>query len=136
LRQIVPEAPSFRPKWTRGVPQVIQCLLCKCEAQSSNPSPTKKRKEKETGLKTAPVSFQSPQLRRTGRGAPHPTAPRLLLYTHSPIPLTSPQRAKGTVIFARAIVCSVPQPHFTPQTPPGPPNSAGQEHLSFSRRPG
>jgi hypothetical protein len=31
-----------RAKWTGGVVQAVQHLLCKCEALSSNSSPTKK----------------------------------------------------------------------------------------------
>jgi hypothetical protein len=32
-----------RAKWTGGVAQVVQCLLCKCEALSSNSHPIKNR---------------------------------------------------------------------------------------------
>jgi hypothetical protein len=31
-----------RAKWTRGVAQMVECLLCNCKAKSSNPRPTKK----------------------------------------------------------------------------------------------
>jgi hypothetical protein len=34
-----------RAKWTGGVVQVVECLLCKCEILSSNSSPTKKIEE-------------------------------------------------------------------------------------------
>jgi hypothetical protein len=36
-----------REKWTGGVTQAVQCLLCKCEALSINPSPTKKKRKKK-----------------------------------------------------------------------------------------
>jgi hypothetical protein len=36
-----------RAKWTGGMVQVAECLLCKCEEQNSKPSPTKKKKEYE-----------------------------------------------------------------------------------------
>jgi hypothetical protein len=32
-------------KWTGGVAQVVECLVCKYEVLSSNPSPTKKKKK-------------------------------------------------------------------------------------------
>jgi hypothetical protein len=35
-----------RVKWTRGVPQVVEYLLCKHKAQSSNPSLIKKQNKK------------------------------------------------------------------------------------------
>jgi hypothetical protein len=47
-RQIVPETPISkitRAKWTRGVAQVAEDLLSKCEVLSSNPSPKKKKKK-------------------------------------------------------------------------------------------
>jgi hypothetical protein len=34
-----------RAKWTRGVTQVMEHLLCKREALSSNSSPTKKQQD-------------------------------------------------------------------------------------------
>jgi hypothetical protein len=37
-----------RPKWTGGVVQAIEFLLCKHEALSSNSSSIKKKKKKET----------------------------------------------------------------------------------------
>jgi hypothetical protein len=30
---------------TEGMPQAVECLLCKCKALSSNPSPTKRKKK-------------------------------------------------------------------------------------------
>jgi hypothetical protein len=48
--QIVCETPISkitRAKWTGSVAQVIECLLCKCEALSSNPSLTKKKKKRK-----------------------------------------------------------------------------------------
>jgi hypothetical protein len=33
-----------RVKWTEGVAQAVECLLCTCEALNSNPSSTKKKK--------------------------------------------------------------------------------------------
>jgi hypothetical protein len=48
--QIVPETPFpkiTRVKWTGGVAQAIECLLCKGKALSSNPSPIKTDKQKE-----------------------------------------------------------------------------------------
>jgi hypothetical protein len=39
--QIVHNTPSL--KWTRSVAQIVECLLCKCEALSSNSSTTKKK---------------------------------------------------------------------------------------------
>jgi hypothetical protein len=45
-RQIVSETPIpkiTRAKWTRGVAQVVENLLCKCETLISNPSPEKKK---------------------------------------------------------------------------------------------
>jgi hypothetical protein len=42
-RQIVCETPIFkitRAKWTGGLAQVVQHLICKCKALSSNPSLT------------------------------------------------------------------------------------------------
>jgi hypothetical protein len=47
-----------RAKWTGGVAEAFELLLCKLEALSSTPSPTKrkKRKEKETtGLVALPL---------------------------------------------------------------------------------
>jgi hypothetical protein len=46
-KQIVQETPISkitRAKWTGGMAQAIEHLLCKCEALSSNPSLTKKKK--------------------------------------------------------------------------------------------
>jgi hypothetical protein len=43
-RQIVHKTPIFkiiRAKWTRVVAQVVEYLLCNCQAPSSNPSATK-----------------------------------------------------------------------------------------------
>jgi hypothetical protein len=37
-------SPNQSEKWTGGVAQTIECLLCKYEALNSNPSPTKKKK--------------------------------------------------------------------------------------------
>jgi hypothetical protein len=34
-------------KWTGGVVQAVECLLCKCEALGSNTSPTKKKNKKK-----------------------------------------------------------------------------------------
>jgi hypothetical protein len=34
-----------RTRWTGGVVQAIEHLLCKCKALSSNPSPAKKKKK-------------------------------------------------------------------------------------------
>jgi hypothetical protein len=36
-----------RTKWTGGVAQTIEGLLCKYEVLGSNPNPTKKRKKKK-----------------------------------------------------------------------------------------
>jgi hypothetical protein len=36
-----------RAKWTGGVAQVVECMLCKHRALSTNPSPTKKKKKKK-----------------------------------------------------------------------------------------
>jgi hypothetical protein len=36
-----------RARWTGGVAQVVECLLCKCEALSLNPVPPQRRKEKK-----------------------------------------------------------------------------------------
>jgi hypothetical protein len=44
LGQIVHEIPISkitRAKWTGGVAQAVERLLCKCKALSSNPGPTK-----------------------------------------------------------------------------------------------
>jgi hypothetical protein len=38
-----------RAKWTGGVAQAIELLLCKCKTLSSNPSPSKKKKKKKEG---------------------------------------------------------------------------------------
>jgi hypothetical protein len=43
----IPISKITRGKWTGGVVQAVQLLLCKHEALSSNPSPTKKGKEKK-----------------------------------------------------------------------------------------
>jgi hypothetical protein len=32
-----------RAKWTGGMPQAVEHLLCKCEALSSNPNPTHRK---------------------------------------------------------------------------------------------
>jgi hypothetical protein len=52
-RQIILEIPHFqtltRVNWTGGVPQVVERLLCKCEAMRLNPSPTKKKKKEKPG---------------------------------------------------------------------------------------
>jgi hypothetical protein len=36
---------SNQRKWTGGVDQVVECLLCKCEALKTNPRSTPKIKE-------------------------------------------------------------------------------------------
>jgi hypothetical protein len=41
-RQMGPISKITRAKWTGGVVQVIECLLCKSNALSSNPSLAKK----------------------------------------------------------------------------------------------
>jgi hypothetical protein len=41
-----PMSKITRAKRTRGVAQVVECLLCKCKALSTNPSPTKKKRKK------------------------------------------------------------------------------------------
>jgi hypothetical protein len=49
LRQIVCETLSHKitsVKWTGGMTQAVEHLLCKCEALSSNPSPTKNKQTK------------------------------------------------------------------------------------------
>jgi hypothetical protein len=38
-----------RAKWTGGVAQAVECLLCKLKALSSNPNPTKKHLKSEQG---------------------------------------------------------------------------------------
>jgi hypothetical protein len=46
--QIVGDTPSpkkSRTTWTGGVAQVVECVLCKCEALNLNPSPTKKKRK-------------------------------------------------------------------------------------------
>jgi hypothetical protein len=46
LRQIVYETPISkiaREKCTGGLVQVVEHLLCQCDALSSNPNPTKKK---------------------------------------------------------------------------------------------
>jgi hypothetical protein len=46
-----------RAKWTGGMAQAIECLLCKCKALSSNTSSTKKRKkDKLESLRTAVIN--------------------------------------------------------------------------------
>jgi hypothetical protein len=48
-RQTVHETPISkitRAKWTGGVTQAVEHLLCKHKTLSSNPSPTKKKKKK------------------------------------------------------------------------------------------
>jgi hypothetical protein len=44
--QIVGETPSqiTRSEWTRGMAQLVECLLSKCENLNSDPSPTKRKK--------------------------------------------------------------------------------------------
>jgi hypothetical protein len=37
-----------KPKWTGGMAQAIEHLLCKCEDKNLNPSPTKKKQNKKT----------------------------------------------------------------------------------------
>jgi hypothetical protein len=47
-RHIVQETPIpkiTRAKWTEGMAQVVEHLLCKCKALSSNSSHTKKKKK-------------------------------------------------------------------------------------------
>jgi hypothetical protein len=44
--QIVFKTPNSRAKWTGGMTQMVEHLLCKYEALTSNPSPTKKRENK------------------------------------------------------------------------------------------
>jgi hypothetical protein len=39
-----PSPKITRAKWTGGVTQVVEHLLCKHEALSSNPSPTERKK--------------------------------------------------------------------------------------------
>jgi hypothetical protein len=49
FRLIVRENPfprNYQSKWTGGVPQAVELLLCKLKAQNSNPSPTSKKKKK------------------------------------------------------------------------------------------
>jgi hypothetical protein len=36
-----------RAKWTGGLAQAVEHLLCKCKALSSNPVPSKKKKKKK-----------------------------------------------------------------------------------------
>jgi hypothetical protein len=60
-RKIVLETPiskTTRTKWTGGVAQAADCLLCKCETLSSNPSPTKKKQNKENIKNTFICSHQ------------------------------------------------------------------------------
>jgi hypothetical protein len=48
-RQIVHETPFSKittAKWTGGVAQVLEHVLCKSKALSLNPNPTKKKKKK------------------------------------------------------------------------------------------
>jgi hypothetical protein len=50
--QIVHQTPIYKTattKWTGGMAQVIEHLLCQCEALSSNPNPRKKEKKKVKG---------------------------------------------------------------------------------------
>jgi hypothetical protein len=42
-----PISNTTRAKWTEGMVQVTQCMLCKHEALSSNPRPIKGRKKKK-----------------------------------------------------------------------------------------
>jgi hypothetical protein len=42
------ERPPSPIKWTGGVAQAVERLLCKCEALSSNSSPTRKKKKRES----------------------------------------------------------------------------------------
>jgi hypothetical protein len=44
-----------REKWTGNVTEVVECLLCKCEALTSNPSSTKKKKKGREKKKKEPV---------------------------------------------------------------------------------
>jgi hypothetical protein len=39
-----------REKWTGGVAQAVECLLCKREVLSSNPSLAKKKKKEKKNL--------------------------------------------------------------------------------------
>jgi hypothetical protein len=36
----------IKPKWTGGMTQAAECILCKWEALSSNSNPTKKKKKR------------------------------------------------------------------------------------------
>jgi hypothetical protein len=38
-----PTSKTIRAKWTGGMIQVVECLLCKCEALNSNPSPIEQK---------------------------------------------------------------------------------------------
>jgi hypothetical protein len=52
-RQTVHKTPISkitRAKWTRGVAQALEYLICKHETLSSNPNPTKRKKKKIIGL--------------------------------------------------------------------------------------
>jgi hypothetical protein len=45
--QIVLETPISKAKWTGGVAQMVECLLCELKTLSSNPTATKKEKKKK-----------------------------------------------------------------------------------------
>jgi hypothetical protein len=49
--QMVHETPIskiIQAKWTGGVAEEVEHLLCKCKALNSNPSPTKKKEKVQT----------------------------------------------------------------------------------------
>jgi hypothetical protein len=50
-----PTSKITRTKWSRGVAQVVEHLLYKCEALSSNPNPMGKKKKEDTGLGSSSV---------------------------------------------------------------------------------
>jgi hypothetical protein len=64
-----------RAKWTGGVVQTMEYLLCSCEALSSNPSPTKKKKKpleegkREGGRKEREKEREREKGRKEGRQA-------------------------------------------------------------------
>jgi hypothetical protein len=43
----------IRAKWTGGMAQAVELLLCKHKALSSNPNPTKKKKKGISQFKSA-----------------------------------------------------------------------------------
>jgi hypothetical protein len=48
-----------RAKWTGGMAQAVECLLCKCEALSSNPTKTKyKIKQKHLGIQNKFLKYR------------------------------------------------------------------------------